>query len=56
MIKDFKGGQIPVLMIPLTEEDWHPNAIFKPGAKGEGNEWVTFYALLALKHARKLKL
>jgi len=40
----------------LYRLDWHPNAIFKPGEKGEGNEWVTFYSLLALKHAGKLKV
>ena len=40
----------------LYRLDWHPNAIFKPGEKGEGNEWVTFYALMAFKYAGKLKL
>ncbi len=34
---------------------WNPPVPFKPGERGEGNEWVTFYALTALKRAGKLK-
>ena len=37
----------------LFRLDWHPPAPFIPGNKGEGNEWVTLYALLALKHSGK---
>jgi len=35
--------------------EWNPPALFKPGIREEGNEWVTFYALTALKRAGKLK-
>ena len=39
---------------------YHPDRLNYPlkraGEKGEGNEWVTFYSLLALKHAGKLKV
>lgn len=34
--------------------DWHPSAIFKPGEKGEENEWVAFYALMAKKYSGKI--
>ncbi len=37
----------------LFRLDWNPPAYFVPGIRGEGNEWVTFYALLALKHSGK---
>lgn len=31
--------------------DWTPTqALLKPGKRGEANKWVTFYALLSLKH------
>lgn len=35
--------------------EWNPPAIFKPGERGEVNEWVTMYALMAQKRAGKLK-
>ncbi|MBN1622731.1 MAG: hypothetical protein JXN10_07400 [Clostridia bacterium] len=34
---------------------WNPPVPFKPGERGEGNEWVTFYALTSMKRAGKLK-
>lgn len=37
----------------LFRLDWNPPAYFVPGKRGEGNEWVTLYALLALKYSGK---
>jgi hypothetical protein len=37
----------------LFRLDWNPPAPFIPGKKGEGNEWVTFYALMAMKYSGK---
>jgi hypothetical protein len=32
--------------------DWTPTqSLLNPGKRGEVNKWVTFYALLAKKHA-----
>ncbi|MDC7126978.1 MAG: hypothetical protein PQJ46_15505 [Spirochaetales bacterium] len=33
--------------------DWFPPSYFRPGKKGEPNEWVTFYALLAKKYCQE---